>query len=148
MSLEQWKEEYFPGGYDAVREAAAAGPLAAAQHSLNKWRGVSPEVLEEYDLRRSDECVTDGNWYMPLDEDECALCEYDTKIRTQAGRKMDFTDEDTICVDCPLRKVTGVRCSDPSSPYWTWRHDGDNRPMVAALEATVAALEAGTVDLG
>lgn len=145
MSLEQWEEEYFRGSYMAVNEAAGQGAAAATQHSLIKWRGLGPEVLEQYGLIKHDHSVAihdeESNTVFEADADECALCEYDNIKTAELG-------SDDMCFYCPLARSMGhVQCCELESPYQVWKRTGDNRPMVAALEATLTALEDGTVDL-
>lgn len=134
MAIKKWKAIYFPGDLKGVEEASKDAMLAA-NHSLNKWRGLSPEILSEYKLSRRSECILqNGSVVFEVDEAECALCAYDD-LNTMSGS----------CNVCPLRHVSEITCAEDNSPYQYWINTGDNGPMVDALEKTVEFLEKGGV---
>jgi ferredoxin len=111
MSEMSWCRKYFNV---APESAAARGAVAAAKHSLRKWRGALPSALKKHKLTT-----------VPIyfDSDSCALCH-----RFLFG----------ACLGCPLHAVLGHRCDHGwDSPYQKWI-GGDAKPMIRALERALA----------
>ena len=130
MSVRTWKEEFFTGIVKASKT-----PLAAAEHSLRKWKGLDPEQLKKHKLVK----VADEHYInstktcngFDVGCNECALCRYSNAV---AGYHS--------CDDCPLAEASGgVTCMDNASPYRVWLDTGDVKPMVEALKRTVEWLK-------
>jgi hypothetical protein len=117
MSLETWKEEFYPVPADQVKAKDAL------EHSLRKWQGLRKEALEKHQLTHTKlhhiRCRASQR-QLKIDSTSCALCFF----------YMDAND----CEDCLLRP----RCDQTDdSPFCVWRISGDPEPMIAALKAAV-----------
>lgn len=119
MSIQSWKAEFYTP--DAAT-AAKQGPVSAAIHSLNKWRGLLPDNLSKHNLIR----VGPGNYVekddsslshgvITLGSDTCALC-------CHYSRKSASPD----CDRCPLYEAyhqvldldySQCRCNRIGNPY-------------------------------
>jgi len=132
MSITSWKAEFMPT-YPEI--AAYKGELAAAKHSLLKWRGL--RKLEEHDIRVSDSDLYDENDEgIEMNSSTCALCicaGYDIALE---------------CDSCPLFRVRGntsctrARVDEEISPYESWEEHTDPEPMIKWLKETVEHLKA------
>lgn len=122
MSLATWKRHYYPKPADETDESEAVA------HSLKKWRGLLPAVLEKHELKHVGCVVRDkASNVFDVDADSCALC-----IHHFAGD----------CRDCPLYAALGNNpCYESGQPYLTFKRTGDPEPMIAALKKA-AELEA------
>ena len=121
MSLQTWKNEFYPIPADKCRKKDAV------VHSLRKWIGFRPENLARHEMG-----VLDIMGRGPLGADGCALC-----------HKFEFGD----CELCPLALARdGVPCNDANdeygedseSPYSHFLDNGDPEPMIAFLEKALA----------
>lgn len=119
MSIETWMAEFYPVPADQVpREEAIAA-------SLGKWKGYRKEARDEHG--------TDG---LPPCSDSCPLCAH-------------YLVEGGKCGDCPLFKLRGMSCDRPlfhaeiglRSPYAAYIVARDPEPMIALLEAALAAVQ-------
>lgn len=131
MSLETWKNEFYPE--DATEPH---GALAAVEHSLRKWKGLRAVELEKHKLTRSYSQLRDSegqDFY--ISSDTCALCVQFYDIESP--------QEDHLCSKCPLYIIRGdYPCDDcktgseKQSPYFAFTRDGSGNPepMIAALE--------------
>lgn len=99
MSLETWKQEFYP--------TPASNPdCSPAEHSLRKWRGLLPRNLQKHGCRIRADGVMDihhapGDEGLPLNDDTCALCRQHL---------------DAKCKSCPLFKA-GLGCLTDDGPY-------------------------------
>ena len=120
MSLESWKQEFYPVEARDVLKASAIG------HSLQKWKGLRSENIRKHEVPvrswRNNNFVCGAS---------CALCtHYLEPARPPLPR----------CTECPLYKLRGGYPCDfetPSeilSPYSAWTDDSDPEPMIALLE--------------
>lgn len=121
MSLETWKDEFYPV------EALAVLKKDAVEHSLRKWRGLRAAnrakhgvVLEACGIVRGD----DGAGLV-IASSTCALC-------------MWYSDSVGYCRRCPIVKCNGCGCDGDGSPYVEFLGRGDPEPMIALLEKTLA----------
>lgn len=146
MSLKTWKEEFYPTPADKFRSPDSgislgrltkADKLEAAQHSLQKWRGLRQPALARHKVRLMDLDAVAGTSYAAAIED----------IRTHAIFSI-MDDTCSLCVlhrgmcwRCPLNKQTSGCGTNHNEPYGIFCWDNDPEPMIAALEATVAELE-------
>lgn len=125
MSKETWLEEYYPVPASAAE--AQTNDRAAIEHSLHKWRGLRPDVLEAHNLYpRTSRLIADacdGRDVIEVDGSSCALCE------------MHIQNE---CKGCPLYdEKTNSRCDSEGREYRNWLYHKDPEPMIAALEAAL-----------
>jgi len=130
VSLETWKEEFYPV------PAGAVSREDALDHSIRKWEGLRPENLRRHGLMRDGlmrRAITEKNGIggMHIDAGSCALCRHHEK---PIGR----------CYDCPLYLVRGSRCDTPTdtealSPYQSWLKSGSPVAMLELLDAAKAA---------
>lgn len=128
MSLATWKEEFYPVPADQVPKEQAL------QHSLSKWRGLTPDNLEKHSLASTGTgrlCDSGVKWpvdFFDIDSATCALCFYYIKAQ---------------CCNCPLAKYRGgINCDktvegEENSPYELWCCDQNEQPMIALLEAAL-----------
>lgn len=75
MSMETWKAEFYP--VEAI--VATGSELEAAEHSLKKWEGRSPDNLKKHELHLSGiHTITDEDAGEDFDfnGNTCALCQY------------------------------------------------------------------------
>lgn len=122
MSLETWKQEFYP--------TPASNPdCSPAEHSLRKWRCLLPRNLQKHGCRIRADGVMDihhapGDEGLPLNDDTCALCHIHICICGD-------------CTTCPLFKA-GFGCMGESSLYMNVL-DGKKpvSAMVSALRKAV-----------
>ena len=133
MSLESWKEEFYPV------DAEEVGVEDAIWHSLNKW--IKPENLAKHGLEMADPAKTwstiwqidDHSQRMNVSGDECALC---------ACYHGDEDNDDEPCLNCPLAITRGgVPCDDSQedeehSPWKEWSSYRNPQPMIFWLTKT------------
>jgi hypothetical protein len=133
MSLDTWKDEFYP------QEAFSVPEVHAVRHSLQKWYGLRPDALLRHRVEL-DSCgdvsdlITDR--HLSIRGDSCALCHH-YNIRYGS------------CKACPLALVReGVPCDeawgdenedspepgDKLSPWFEWRRRGNPEPMILWLE--------------
>lgn len=129
MSLETWKEEFYP-------VAAKDVPLQTAiDHSIRKWEGLTPENLQRHGIwklsyRRIgiDDDDPLGGFF--INSGTCALCHY-------------FILKTSSCANCPLFEVRGLTSCDSTtdlecssrflSPYEEFLELGNTASMLAWL---------------
>jgi len=120
MSLQTWKQEFYPVPASEVPEADAIA------HSLRKWIGLRKANLERHGMETNGASVFDIRYYhLPIDITSCALCAH----YWDAG-----------CSQCPLDAIRGCKCygaainDEPLSPFSAFRDHFDPEPMIALLE--------------
>lgn len=131
MSLETWKEEFYP------KPAEETTKRSALAHSLRKWRGLTKENLEKHGCVVEHGILADkGRWLadgLSISSSSCALCHH------HYDRKRESYDTPP-CVTCPLAKALGTadwRDEGCTSPWRAWTINGDPKPMIAALEKAI-----------
>ena len=108
--LKAWEAKYYPVPADKVPKSERA------RATLQRWRGLTPEVLAGYGLSKRGSSITDGQDSHLVCCDTCALCR-------------------GSCDECLLRQAWGEGCCcDDDGPYRTWGRADDAGPMIAALE--------------
>lgn len=129
MSLKSWKQEFYP---ISAKSAARGSMIKAIEHSLLKWKGLSPSNIKKHDVHITQRVygvwLEDGTDYLHIDASSCALCEkyHDNGIPR--------------CQKCPLYIVRDNTPCDQAmedeskSPYGIFQEDGDHRPMVRFLK--------------
>lgn len=124
MSLEAWKEKYYP------QEASATSKEEALDHSIRKWEGLYPSILKEYGLVKCDDSIYEieqPSINIHIDSDTCALCYH-------------FQGDPHDCTECPLAiSRNGVRCDrlmngECISPYAKFLNKNDPTNMLHALK--------------
>ena len=123
MSINSWKQEFYHGRVlDAARNV-----VAATEHSIIKWTGLSEANLKKHDLIKDPDYFNRDSIVNPKTSgrfvagaDQCALCQYD------------LTHSPHSCCACPLTEV-GALCRNEDSPYQRWVRTGNNKPMLVAL---------------
>lgn len=116
MSLETWKEEFYPIDAEYVSEEDAV------EHSLRKWIGLRAGNLAKHNLDHHGKRIFDTNGaYIWISESSCALC-------------IHYINE--MCDNCPLAALLGHPCDyddyDIDSPYIAFLNEADPEPT--ALE--------------
>lgn len=127
MSLQTWKEEFYPTEADSPE--AQASPI---EHSLRKWKGLTKENLDKHGLKKAvnTNYVHDSNVGININGDSCSLCVNCTK-------KKDIDWEFLDCQSCPITKYNdGVDCI---AQYDHWFDEADPNPMIALLDHTLSA---------
>lgn len=134
MSLETWKDEFYPIAADRV----ARDPLSAIAHSLRKWFGLRPDALKKHHLtRRMFGTIIHRNATLSIDDRTCALCVI-YKNQNEYGA--------AACTKCPLAiarggtpcdRVAPAELRQGKSPYAAFIKDGNVEPMIAALTAAL-----------
>jgi len=129
MSIETWKAEFYdiPAEAYALQDDDALG-LSPVEHSLKKWRGLTPENLAKHGVKHKigDSVLLDdeGTTFV-VDSDSCALCQLYL---------------DTRCNGCPLFLARGyVSCDDEMdneflNPYYKFVDEGNPEKMIMWLE--------------
>lgn len=126
MSLESWKQEYYPIPANEVSKADAA------KHSLQKWIGlrvvnrINHAVQLDYGELKDNDVDHESCDYDSLDIDSssCALCVHHLKE----------TDLAVTCTGCPLAAALGRPCDTPGAPYNSFLGTGNVEPMIKELQ--------------
>lgn len=113
MSLESWKEEFYPVPANEVSEADAV------KHSRRKWIGLRPENLIHHKVWMHDSKLTGKDGTLEINSESCALCHHYL---------------DPTCKECPLRKLLGRPCDIVGKPYEVFFRRYDPELMITALE--------------
>ncbi len=132
MSAGSWIRKYYPHLADS--DEATQSDLAAARHSLRKWKGLRPAALRRHGCELSEISnnvicpSTLAERVLQINSRSCALCQR-------------YDDE---CSQCPLYETLGGRPCDQSdhpgtkvSPWRRWAANQDPEPMILALRRTV-----------
>ena len=141
MTMTTWLEEFYP----TSASASASTDLSAAEHSLQKWRGLTTGNLAKHDVVRLSVYVKTpgGTTDFTLRSETCALC---VRAKRLSERN---SDPATYCKACVLYKSRGnVSCEhvtpmEDISPWDSMRMHGNVKPMIEALEAAVECAKAG-----
>lgn len=135
MSLQSWKDEFYP-----KEPTKRMTKIAALRHSIQKWTGLLPKNLEKHGVSLN------GTWLnvnleggMLIDASSCALC---VKF---LSRK--YNAELKGCAACPLAQFLGNECDKlgKDRPYNRFVLEHDPKPMLRALKATLKNVEAGEI---
>jgi len=150
MSLETWKEEFYPVPADDKR--AKRSHTAAVNHSLKKWRGLTKENLEKHGLIKvslSDSIAPiNGGGCITISGATCALC-----CMEDERTCLNNSTSEKFCRQCPLFRTLGRQCdqdnlldvSEEPGPYIKFIIKDDPQPMIEALEKTKKKLRAGVL---
>lgn len=130
MSIETWKRQFYPV---EAETAAKQGAKAATIHSIRKWEGLRPDVLEKHGVSADRSTLADdqGSPGFAINGETCALC-------------VAFCVPGAECVRCPLYKARdSTRCDklmryEARSPYGAWINYADPEPMIAWLGKALA----------
>lgn len=115
MSIETWKEEFYPVTAEAVNAGGSASVGELIEHSLRKWRGATYTNLERHGLGRGaseldcDVIYEFGGKTFSFDSHSCALCER-------------FIDAG--CSGCPLVDENGRNCNEYGRGYFNFAENG------------------------
>lgn len=112
MSLETWKEEFYPIPSDEVSESQALA------HSLRKWEGLKKENLEKHGVGATGGYVDE----LPIDSSTCALCHHHV---------------DVGCATCPLSVRGDEEIYTCDSEYRAWYRTGDPEPMIERIKDAI-----------
>jgi len=115
-----WRKKYYPV---EAKELANASDIDCVTHSLNKWRGLTEQALQTYDLYGAD-------YLLNIDTSSCALC---WKYINWIG----FIDI-SGCMNCPLGRLLGKGCQ---TEYDIFIEKNNPIPMIEALERTLLMLQ-------
>jgi len=128
-ALDKWKAKYYP------TPAADATPQHAAAHSLKKWEGLRPAVLQEFGIKQQGAILLGDDDEFSLTSSTCALCLNFIGDVTFA--------EDKECAECPLAIVRGGMPCIAGMEYeyrspWDEMVCGNNpEPMIVWLKQAV-----------
>ena len=111
MSLETWKEEFYP---THAREATAT-PVQALKNSLRKWIGAKPANLAKHEVTLEELDAEEL-----LDGDNCSLCHY--------------SGCPTASVDCSLCPLAPKGCQQN---YRIFLYDFNPYPLIEQLTTTL-----------
>ena len=125
MGLKEWKLKYYSIDAFKVKKKDALA------HSLKKWEGLRPSVLERYGVIMvlgglSPKNMDADGTGLYIDADSCALCTYYLLVHSN-------------CTECPLARIRGgIRCDfrrprETMSPYTNMMDDGNPLPMLRWL---------------
>lgn len=150
MTLKSWLKEFYPTRADEfkVLQLSPKNKLAATEHSLQKWRGLTPENLKKHGVAVNDvrevvdaaDCAgsMSGGFdehYLGVDSHSCSLCQ--------------LTEGE--CSRCPIVEMRQYRCDIPTiepkdrqSEWNAFMTTTDPLPMIALLEKTREYLLAET----
>lgn len=132
--LERWLDEYYRVN-GAVPDFEAMTPLEAAEHALRKWEGLTTLKTEYPNLRYKYHTLMNTvelEQAFVFASQSCALCHH-FLIPPD-----DSPDDTPDCLLCPLYSTLGDESCDTAGLYNLC--EDDPRPMVAALQRTVARL--------
>jgi len=122
---ESWLKKYYPVEADTLINDS---DIECVQHSLNKWRGLTKNILRKYGLVANGCVIEDDRFVFYVDSSSCALCQK-------------YIEKRNTCIGCPLFKQLGKPCEASSdSPYTVFRREANPLPMIDALEKTLMAL--------
>ena len=123
MTIETWKQEFYPTSADTVTQDDAI------QHSLTKWKGLRNENLERHGLTRSGCHITDSDLLFRIDASTCSLCTHYYK---------------DMCEGCPIVAEQEETCDHDgdyggtgqyrTGQYQSFTMDGNPEPMIDLLE--------------
>ncbi len=125
MGIKSWKAEFYP---TTAKQAARKSMIAAIEHSLRKWEGLSQKQLKKHGLVREYAMLIDVNRVvLDIDNSTCALCEKYMDYDPNYGL---FDDTDNVspseCAECPI-VLSGQRsCNKPNSVYTQYISDSEN----------------------
>ena len=144
MSLQSWKEEFYP------MPASEVTPADALDHSLRKWEGLRLKNLQQHALQQDKRYLWDpvGEESLKIDATTCALCKlYIDELY------VDGETREAACERCPLAIVRGnVPCDQETeeeteaspgpdySPYMRFDEARDPEPMIMWLKRAKAHL--------
>lgn len=113
MSLQSWKEEFYPE--DAADVAARGDERECIAHSLRKWEGLKAENLGWHGVKFHMWGLEDEGWcVLPIESSTCALC-------LLHDNESGALDPD-YCGRCALYLVRGYTACDGA------RHDEATSP--------------------
>lgn len=136
MSIESWKEEYYPLPAEEllVEPSSTTSAICAIKHSLHKWEGLRSDALAKHGLRVEQRGMFDihsGKCLFTIDNSSCTLC-------------LNFT-----CIECPLAITRGgVACDHRWNGPQTlnvWEvfiEKSDPEPMIVDLAYTLKRWQA------
>ena len=117
MSLDTWKEEFYPvTALDLVMDGASK--LELIRHSLKKWRGLTKENLKKHDIAYASSRIFCKDGTLEINSQTCALC-----------MKHQFT-----CEGCPFEKLRETDSEPCNLQYREFLKRQDPVPMIEALE--------------
>lgn len=125
MSAKSWLGQAYP------TPAAECPKSKALEHTLLKWRHITPSMLKRHGLKKSHACILDkfDNEILRIGAGSCALCIYynhDISCRSKDGEQ------------CPIFKARNTRChSGYRPPYCIWLFEDDARPMIELIRKTI-----------
>lgn len=124
MSIESWKEEFYPISAHKVL------PFDALEHSLRKWEGFRDENLAKHGLDVSRHFGIKQDF---INEDEA---ENFIGVNTCACCVHWYTKG---CVGCPLYHARNdQKCyMGDESPYTIFQRSADPEPMIALIEKAI-----------
>lgn len=129
MSIETWKEEFYP--VTAAKAAVKATDGELIEHCLIKWRGATDENLAKHELRR--DCEDGGTEYIDL-VDDCGDFVFAFGTSTCALCKRYFAKG---CLGCPLVDYLGQRCYMAEHGYGVFADGGPPDLMIQELEGAL-----------
>ena len=123
---ESWLKKYYPVEADTLINDS---DIECVQHSLNKWRGLTKNILRKYGLVANGQEIQGDSFVFYVDSISCALCQK-------------YIEQRNICIVCPLFKQLGKPCeSGGDSPYTVFQREANPLPMIEALEKTLVSLQ-------
>lgn len=134
MSMKTWKEKFYPVEAEV---AAKDGVLAAVDHSIKKWEGLTQENLKAHGVRQQLHVITTlGNPMANIKSPN----NFSVNGRTCALCVLFATQGKWECDGCPLYEVRGAKCFKDGvdrSPYRAFceEYPGRAEPMIEALKA-------------
>lgn len=119
MSLQTWKEEFYP-----IEASEVTDKIEAIKHSLRKWTGLLEKNLKKHDVKLLYEEYEIRLEDFIINFETCALCQ--------------LFDVQTVyyeCPNCPFVYYLNHRCCGYiGSPWHEFIYYKDPKPMIAALE--------------
>jgi len=133
MSLESWKQLYYPISAD---KAAELSPVEVIQHSLTKWRGLRTAVLDEHGVWVDGLVLLTDGTNAPKFQTTGLTCSLCAKYYDHSA-----DDEVIACSSCPLAQL-GASGTDCFTEYRHWRTTHDPEPMIQLLEKALQTAQA------
>jgi len=141
MSLETWKEEFYP--VDADCFSVDNPDIELVEHSLRKWRGLRDKNIKKHNVVHNivvgevyDKAEDEG--YVQIGAESCALCTvYIDGVDNHDGHH-------ESCCFCPLTDTRELPCDrGRGAPWLIYTNTGDPEPMIKALEEIHGRITSG-----
>lgn len=149
MSLQTWKEEFYPISAQELVDKPNVTDAEIIQHSLTKWAGLRKDNLDRHGVSLKKWADSQCEYlylstpidHFHIDSLSCALCE--KFVDPEEGEHNEYGEELHECRNCPLYQHLGNSSCDATnrSPFGIFQNTEDPEPMIDALTQTLKNME-------